>query len=87
MLFGLCNGPVSWQHFINNTLFHFLHCFVQTYLDNIFIYGKRLKKHYFHICQVLQCLQKAGLQVDINKYKFHFKEKKFFCLIVFTESI
>ena len=28
MPFGLCNGPASWQHFINDTLFHFLHRFV-----------------------------------------------------------
>ena len=26
--FDLCNGPASWQHFINNTLFDFLHHFV-----------------------------------------------------------
>ena len=28
MPFGLCNGPTSWQHLINDTLFDFLHCFV-----------------------------------------------------------
>ena len=28
MPFGLCNGPVSWQHLINDTLFDFLHRFV-----------------------------------------------------------
>ena len=28
MPFGLYNSPASWQHFINNTPFDFLHCFV-----------------------------------------------------------
>ena len=28
MLFGLYNGPASWQYLINDTLFNFLHCFV-----------------------------------------------------------
>ncbi len=28
MPFGLCNGPASWQHFINDILFEFLHYFV-----------------------------------------------------------
>ena len=61
MLFGLYNGPASWQHLINDTLFNFLYCFVQVYFDNILIYNKTLKKHHSHVCQVLQCLQEAGL--------------------------
>ena len=28
MPFGLCNGPASWQHLINDTLFNFLHRFI-----------------------------------------------------------
>ena len=56
MPFGLCNGPASWQHFINDILFHFLHCFVQAYLDDIFIYSKTLKDHCLHIQQVLERL-------------------------------
>ena len=28
MPFGLCNGPASWQHLINDTLFDFLYHFV-----------------------------------------------------------
>ena len=56
ILFDLYNGPTFWQYLINDTLFDFLHCFVQVYLDNILIYSKILKKHHFHICQVLQYL-------------------------------
>ena len=49
MPFGLCNGPTSEQYLISDTLFNFLHCFIQIYFDNIFIYNKTLKKHHFHI--------------------------------------
>ena len=56
MLFGLYNEPVSWQHLINDTLFNFLHCFVQIYFNNIFIYSKRLQDDCFYVCQVLQRL-------------------------------
>ena len=28
MLFGLYNSSASWQHFINNTLYDFLNCFI-----------------------------------------------------------
>ena len=85
--FGLCNGPASWQHLINDTLFDFLHRFAQAYLDDILIYSKTLKEHHSHVCQVLQCLREAGLQADIDKYEFHIQETKFFGLIVSTEGI
>ena len=61
MPFGLCNGPSSWQHFINDTLFDFLHSFVQAYLDDILIYNKTLKDHRLHIQQVLERLREVGL--------------------------
>ncbi len=54
--FSLCNRPVSWQHLINNTLFDFLHRFVQTYLDDILIYSKTLKDYRLYVCQVLEHL-------------------------------
>ena len=87
MPFGLCNGPASWQHLINDTLFDFLHRFVQAYLDNILIYSKTLKEHHSHICQVLQRLREARLQADIDKCEFHVQETKFLGLIVSTEGI
>ena len=61
MPFGLCNGPASWQHLINNTLFNFLHRFVQAYLDDIFIYSKTLKDHRLHVQQVLERLREVGI--------------------------
>ena len=87
MPFGLCNGPASWQNLIDDTLFDFLHRFVQAYLDNIFIYSKTLKKYHSHVCQVLQCLQEAGLQANNNKYEFHVQETKFLGYIVSTKDI
>lgn len=50
ILCGLYNSPASRQYFIYNILFDFLHCFVQVYHDNIFIYSKTSQNHYFHIC-------------------------------------
>ncbi len=87
ILFGLCNGPASWQHLINDTLFNFLYCFIYAYLDNILIYSKKLKKHRFHICQVLQYLQEAKLQVNINKCEFHVQKTKFLGLIISIKGI
>ena len=49
MPFGLHNGLASCYHFINNTLFDFLHRFVQASLDDILIYSKTLKDHHLYI--------------------------------------
>ncbi len=85
--FDLCNGPAFWQHLINDTLFDFLHRFVQAYLNDVLIYSKTLKEHRSHIRQVLQRLREAGLQADIDKCEFHIQETKFLDLIVSTEGI
>ena len=71
MPFGLCNGPASWQHLINDTLFDFLHRFVQAYLDDILIYSKTLKDHRSHVRQVLERLQEVGIQANVDKCEFH----------------
>jgi len=36
--FGLCNGPTSFQRFINNVLFNYLDDFCTAYIDDILIY-------------------------------------------------
>ena len=46
-----------------------------------------LKEHLFHVCQVLQLLQEARLQADIDKYEFHIQKTKFFGLIVSIKGI
>ena len=71
MPFGLCNGLASWQHLINDTLFDFLHRFVQAYLDDIFIYSKMLKDHRSHVRQVLERLQEVEIQANVDNCKFH----------------
>lgn len=63
------------------------HLYLQVYLDNILINSKVLKKHDFHISQVLQRLKKVKLQANIDKYEFHIQETKFFNLIVSTKGI
>lgn len=61
MLFDYCNNLVFSQYFINNIWFDFLYYFIQTYLDNIFIYYKTLEDYYSYICLVLEYLKKAKI--------------------------
>ena len=40
MPFGLTNGPVTYQRFMNDVLFDYLNDFYTAYLDDILIYLK-----------------------------------------------
>jgi hypothetical protein len=87
MPFGLQNAPASFQHFINSVLHEFLDKFASAYLDDIIIYSKTRKAHQEHVRKVLQALQKAGLQIDINKCEFTVQETKYLGLIVTSKGI
>ena len=69
--FGLTNGPASFQHYMNDTLFEYLNNFCQVYLDDILIYSKTEKEYKQQVRKVLLKLREAGLQVDIEKYEFY----------------
>jgi len=87
MPFGLTNGPASYQHYMNDVLFDYLHQFCQAYLDDIIIYSKTLKEHKRHVRLVLHRLREADLQVNINKCEFHVQETSFLELLLFTEEL
>lgn len=73
MPFGLCNAPASFQHYINHTLFDLLDKYCTAYLDDVLIYSESRKDHRKHVRKVVQRLQSAGLQIDINKCEFETK--------------
>ena len=87
MLFGLFNASVSFQNYINNILWDYLDVFCTTYIDDILIYCDTLKKHKQHVWQILQKLQRAGLQLDIDKCEFHVQEVKYLELIIGVDGI
>ena len=56
MLFKFINASTTCQDTINNALKKHLNIFVITYLNNIFVYFKKLKKYEKHVKIILQCL-------------------------------
>ena len=84
MPFGLANTPSSFQNFINDILHGMLDQFCTAYIDDILIYSNFKKEHQTHIQKVLAALQKAGLQANINKCKFHVTKISYFGLIIST---
>ena len=87
MPFGLCNGPASFQNYINDTLREYLDDFCTMYLDDILIYSEIEAEHKIHVKRILQKLREAGLQADITKCAFHVKEIPYLGLIITTEGV
>jgi hypothetical protein len=51
--FGLTNGPVTYQRYINEVLFDYLDNFCTTYLNNILIYSDNVLEHKHYVKLVL----------------------------------
>jgi len=87
MLFELINESTFYQHYMNDVLFEYLHQFCQIYLNDIIIYSKILKKHKQHVRLILNRLQEADLQVNIDKCKFHVQKIIFLELLMSIERL
>ena len=87
MFFRLCNGPSSFQSFINEVFYNFLNVFCTAYLNDILIYSDNKKKHNEHVCLILTCLQEFRLYVNIEKYVFKIWEVLYLSFFIEVNSI
>ncbi|KAI0996544.1 hypothetical protein K3495_g11636 [Podosphaera aphanis] len=85
--FGLCNGPVYFQAYVNYALRGLLDRFCIVYMDDILIYSDNLVDHRKHARTVLARLREHGLQVDIANCNFETTEVIYLGLIVSTRGI
>jgi predicted aspartyl protease len=85
--FGLCNGPATFQRYINKVLHGIVDDFCSAYLDDVLIFSEDPLQHEAHVAEVLRRLRDAGLQVDIKKSEFAVKKTKYLGLIISTEGI
>ena len=85
--FGLCNGPATFQRYINEVLFELLDECCTAYVDDILIYSQDPLEHELHVRKVFERLRAAGLQVDIKKSEFSVTRTKFLGFIISTEGI
>lgn len=81
--FGLANAPSTFQRYINWALREFLDEFVSAYVDDVLIFteGSR-SQHREHVIQVLERLQGAGLQLDIDKCEFEVQSTRYLGFII-----
>jgi Reverse transcriptase (RNA-dependent DNA polymerase) len=71
MPFGLTNGPVVFQRFMNDVFGDLLDVCVVVYLDNILIYSNDPAKHREHVREVLWHLRKHGLFAKADNWEWH----------------
>ena len=86
MSFELCDGPGTYQQFIND---HFLNMkeFVSCYLDDLLIFSRLRKEHRKYVQQVLTRLREMKLNIDVLKFKFYVTEIKYLSLIITSEGV
>ena len=82
MLFGLVNALAMFQEYINGVLHDCLDVTCLAYLDNILIFSKDEVEHMEHVREVLRCLSKAGLYLNLEKCEFWTKRVGFVSYIV-----
>ncbi len=87
LFFELINDFVSFQQYMNDVFWNFLNDFCQVYLDNILIYSKTQWEHWQHVKMILNHLQEADLQVNIQKCEFNLKETIFLEVIVSEQDL
>jgi transposase InsO family protein len=85
--FGLCNGPGTYQRYMNDVLLDYLDDFCMAYLDDILIYSENIKEHHRHVELVLKRLREAGLQADIKKCEFDVTRTKYLGYVITTTGI
>jgi hypothetical protein len=85
--FGLCNGPATFQRYINTVLMDCLDDFCSAYVDDVLIFSKNKKEHRRHVRTVLQKLQDAGLQVDIRKCEFEVSKTTFLGFVISDQGV
>ena len=85
--FGLCNGPATYQRYMNDVLIEYLDDFVTAYLDDILIYSDNFEDHQEHVQKVLRRLLESGLQADIKKSEFNVTRTRYLGYILTTEGL
>lgn len=85
--FGLCNGPATYQRYMNDVLIDYLDDFCIAYLDDILIYSENLATHKDHVKKVLERLRSAGLQADIKKSEFHTTRTRYLGYILTNKGL
>lgn len=83
MPFGLRNAPAVFQRFINHVLKDFIvKREIVVYMDDILIASGDISVHKELLSRVLHCLATNGLELQMNKCQFLFKELEYLGFLI-----
>jgi hypothetical protein len=71
LLFGLKNSPGVFMSLMNGVFRKYLDKFIQVFIDDIFIYSRRMEGHDEHLHMVLLCLRENKLYGKLSKCSFY----------------
>ena len=79
----MANALSTFQQYINWILHQYLNNFCSAYLNNVLIFTNETQsEHHEHVNKVLDCLNEAGLFLDIKKCEFEVTRTKYLRFIV-----
>lgn len=87
MPFGLCNAPATFERMIDTVLRGLKWKTCLCYLDDIVVFSSTFAQHLQRLDEVLQCLSKAGLQINTKKCTFASKSIKVLGHVVSKDGI
>ena len=87
MLFGLCNGPATFQRFMNITLSGLIATDLFVHLDDIVIYAESLEEHQQKFDNLMDGLRSANLKLQPDKCEFLRPEITYLGHIISENSI
>jgi hypothetical protein len=82
MPFGLCNGPASFQGFIDHVLDGLIDNTLVAFFDDILIYGATREEVVKNTRECLQRFRDAGLFVKLSKCEFHATQVSFLGFLI-----
>ena len=68
MPFGLKNAPSKFQNIMNNIFNPYL-SFTLVYIDDVLIFSKSVKQHWYHLKKFHKIIESNGLVVSASKIK------------------
>jgi hypothetical protein len=87
MPFGLNTAPATFQRLMNKVLWDYIGHFVWVYLDDVVIYSKTFEEHLQHLQTVFEQVQKASMQLNIEKCRFFSRKIHFLGHVISDQGI
>ena len=69
MLFGLCNASATFQRIMMVAFLHYLHKFIEIFLDDFCVFGKK-EDHVEQLAKCFEQCEKYGIALNAAKCQF-----------------